>query len=307
MNSIVKTSAAIGLLSISQFASANLISLYETQLDTDFAYAGVGGLRGTGTGDITLAGTSGTISQAYLYWHGPTSSSDPAFNADIMFDGAAISGTNIGFSDDNFWSLANSQAYRADVTSLVSGDGVYTVDGLLPANSNGASLVVYYDDGDTTNDRDIVTFDGNDANFPNAFDPDGWDVTLSGINYTSGTASLVMGVSDGQSFADGDFFINGTNIGAVFNGTTVPETPGSSVSNGSLWDLLEIDITAFLTPGSNDINITHSGFSDALSAIHFHVNLPAGAAPIRDPIPEPIGIVLLGTGLLIMRISSKKK
>ncbi|GAA0857986.1 hypothetical protein [Aliiglaciecola litoralis] len=310
INRLSKLSIGLAVLACSTSASANLISLFETQRDTDYAYAGVGGLRGTGFGDIMLSGVTGTVSQAYLYWHGPTTSTDPAFNASIMFDGNAISGTNIGFSDDNFWGQDNSQAYRADVTALVSGDGTYALTGLSAANSNGASLVVFYDDGDATNNRDIVTFDGNDGNFSNIYDPDGWDVTLSGIDYTSGSGSLVMGVSDGQSFADGDFFINGVNIGAVFDGTTVPTTPGTTVGNGGLWDLVEIDITTFLSPGSNDINLTHSAFNDALSAIHFHVNLPAGAAPPdpdEDPdpnnIPEPGILLLLASGLLLLRRS----
>jgi hypothetical protein len=304
-----KMSILLVTLAFSNAVSANLISLFETQRDTDFAYAGVGGLRGTGAGDIALSGVTGSVSQAYLYWHGPTNSSDPAFNANIMLDGNAISGSNIGFSDDNFWGQENSQAYRADVTSLVSGDGTYSLSGLSADNTNGASLVVYYDDGDSMNNRDVVTFDGNDANFPNAFDPDGWDVTLSGINYTSGSASLVMGVSDGQDFGlgnDGDFFINGMNIGTIFDGITVPTTPGTSVGNGGLWDLLEIDITSFLTPGMNTINLSHSGNQDALSAIHFHVNLPSGAAP-PDPDPDPVDapkpllLFLLASGVLMIR------
>lgn len=310
MNFTRRVSMFLVILAFSNAVSANLIDLFETQRDTDFAYAGVGGFRGTGGGDIELSGVTGSVSKAYLYWHGPTTSADPTINANIMFGGSAISGTNIGFSDDNFWGQDNSQAYRADVTGLINGDGTYSLSGLAANNSNGASLVVYYDDGDTANNRDIVTFDGNDANFPNVFDPDGWDVTLSGIDYTSGTASLVMGVSDGQDFGidnDGDFFINGVPIGSIFDGITVPTTLGTSVDNGGLWDLLEIDITAFLSPGMNSINLTHSGNADALSAIHFHVNLPSGAAP-PDPmdVPAPISMWLFAAALLMVLRRSRQ-
>lgn len=291
-------------------ANAALIDFFETQFNTDYASAGVGGLRGNGFGDIALAGVNGTVKKAYLYWHGPTNSTDPEFNANLTFNGNAISGDNIGFSDDNFWSQANSQAYMADVTSLVSGNGTYSLAGLSANNSNGASLVVFFDDGDNSNNVDAVTFTGNDANFTNAFDPDGWDVTLNNINYTSGMALLSMSVSDGQSFADGDFFLNGIllNPGTnPFQGLTVPQTPGSSVTNGGLWDIVQFDITSFLTPGINNLNLTHTGFNDALSAIHFAVLLPAGSAPDQPddpdtpkPVNAPATIMLFGAGLLFL-------
>ena len=290
---------------------ANEISLNETQFDTDYTSAGVGGLRGTGNGDISLTGVSGSVTQAYLYWHGPTNSSDPAFNANISLDGTSISGTNIGFSDDNFWGQENSQAYRADVTALISGDGTYSLTGFAPANSNGASLVVFFDDGDDSNNQDVVSFDGNDANFANAFDADGWDVTLSGINYVSGMASLSMSVSDGQDFGlgnDGDFFLNGVLFNPVFDGSSVPRTSGSMVENGGLWDIFNFDITSFLTPGLNTLNLTHTGLSDALSAIHFAVLLPAGAAPEQpNGVPEPGTLALLGLGLAGMGMARRKK
>ena len=296
LNTVQHAGIAVALLlGVSGTATASLISGFETQFNTDFAVAGVGGLRGNGFGDINLTGVVGTVTKAYLYWHGPTNSTDPNFNANLTMNGNAVSGTNIGFSDDNFWGQENSQAYRADVTSLVNADGTYSLAGLSAANSNGASLVVYYDDGDSTNNRDIVSFDGNDANFANTYDPLGWLVELSGINYSGGSAFLTMGVSDGQDFGlgdDGIFFLNGIalNTADLFDGATVPQTPGSSVTNGGLWDLVTIDITSFLNIGLNSLSLTHSSQSDALSAIHFAINLPEGAAPDpTDPtdIPEP--------------------
>ena len=232
---LILPSAILALSSL--VASANLISQFETQFNTDWSYAGVGGLRGTGASSINLSGVSGTVNQAYLYWHGPTNSTDPTHNANINFVSTPISGTNIGFSDDNQWARANSQAYRADVTTLVTGNGNYSLSGLVPNDTNGASLVVFFDDGDSTNNRDVVLYDGNDANDVNIYDPYGWDITLSGINYSSGTASLLFGVSDGQSWLSDPLLPNGTTIAGpavVFDGPTVPTTAGTTVTNGSL-------------------------------------------------------------------------
>lgn len=303
---IILASAAVML---PQLASASQLSFFETQFDTDWTTAGYGGMRGVGTGDVSLSGVSGTISQAYLYWHGPTNSTDPAANASVNFAGTDITGSNIGFSDDNFWGFDNSQAYRADVTSLVTGNGNYSLSNFnkTGVEINGVSLMVFFDDGDSTNNRDVVLFDGNDANFTNVFDPLGWDISLPGINYSSGNAFLNMGVSDGQDFGtsdDGNLTVNGTIIasGGLFQGDSVPGGTGGP-SNGLLWDLKDFDITSLLTPGLNNLNVTMGSVNDALSAIHVAIDLPAGAAPQQPPtntVPEPATLALAGIGMLGM-------
>ena len=303
---IILASAAVML---PQLASASQLSFFETQFDTDWTTAGYGGMRGVGTGDVSLSGVSGTISQAYLYWHGPTNSTDPAANASVNFAGTDITGSNIGFSDDNFWGFDNSQAYRADVTSLVTGNGNYSLSNFnkTGVEINGVSLMVFFDDGDSTNNRDVVLFDGNDANFTNVFDPLGWDISLPGINYSSGNAFLNMGVSDGQDFGtsdDGNLTVNGTIIasGGLFQGDSVPGGTGGP-SNGLLWDLKDFDITSLLTPGLNNLNVTMDSVNDALSAIHVAIDLPAGAAPQQPPtntVPEPATLALAGIGMLGM-------
>ena len=114
--------AALALALGSSMAFANDIQYFTTVTNTDWTEAGVGGMRGVGTGDIALSGVTGTVTRAYLFWHGPTNSIDPGVNAAVNFNGTNITGTNIGFSSDNFWNFQNSQAYRANVTGLVSGN-----------------------------------------------------------------------------------------------------------------------------------------------------------------------------------------
>ena len=282
---------AIGLYS--RITSANDIASYQTIFDTDVTAAGYGGMRGIGTGTISLTGVSGTVTKALLYWHGPTDSSIPSVNASVTFNGTPITGTNIGFSDDNCWPLfGNSQAYRADVTSLVTGNGDYTLAAFIKgdvADINGASLIVFFDDGNDTNNRDVVLFDGNDSNIPNIYDADGWNVTLSGINYASGTASIDLHVSDGQSYPDDALILNGNTLaaaGAVFQGLSVSNGASAGQTNGGLWDIKPYDVAAYLTPGPNTLTLTTGVNSDCLSLVVAAVNLPAGAAP-EQPTATP--------------------
>ncbi|MEJ1931288.1 PEP-CTERM sorting domain-containing protein [Nostoc sp. NIES-2111] len=298
------TVSVLTLLPMPSFAS--VIGYFDTEYNTDWTFAGYGGMRGIGSGSIEINGISGSVNKAYLYWHGPTNSNDPNVNANVIFNGNNILGNNIGFSDDNFWGFTNSQAYRADVTSFVSGNGFYSLSNLRKPNAeiNGVSLLVFFDDGNSSNNRDVVLFDGNDANFANPFDPVGWNVSLSGIQYTSGSATLVTGVSDGQNFGtndDGNLTVNGTIIasGGIFQGNSVPKGPGGP-SNGGLWDIKSFDITSFLTPGPNTLNISLSPVQDALSLVHLAIDLPAGAAPPPPPesIPEPstlLSVLTFGT------------
>jgi hypothetical protein len=293
-----------------------MVTFFETRFNTDYASFGFGGMRDNGVGDIDVSGVSGTVSKAYLYWHGPTNTADTSANATVGFGGNNVTGTNIGLANDNCWGFANSQAYRADVTSLVTGNGTYALSNFVKSgdiNVNGASLLVFFDDGDSTNNRDIVLFDGNDSNIASAFDPAGWDVTLSGINYTSGSASMELHVSDGQTFPDDGVDVNGTEIvaaGDVFQGDSVPFDVNGPANNGSLWDIEDFDVTSLLSPGPNSLNLTSGTGSDCLGLITVAINLPAGSAPPGD-VPEPgtvamlIGMAVPGVSMILRRRRSK--
>jgi hypothetical protein len=263
---------------------ASDIASFTTVFGTDVVHAGFGGMRDDGTGTLTVSGVSGSVTKALLYWHGPTNSTDPTANAAVTFAGTAITGTNIGLSSDNCWDYANSQAYRADVTSLVAGSGTYALAGFVKdsgnVNVNGASLIVFFNDGNVANNRDVVLFDGNDSNIPNIYDADGWNVSLPGITYTSGSANITMHVSDGQAFDDDALILNGSTLvpaGAVFQGDSVPF--GTFDADGHLWDIHSYDVTSYLSPGPNTLTLTSGVNSDCLSLVVAAIDLPAGAAP----------------------------
>jgi hypothetical protein len=259
--------------------------------NTDLAEFGFGGMRGNGTGSITASGITGPVTHAFLFWHGPTNSTDPAANASVTFNGTPITGTNIGFASDNNWGFQNSQSYRADVTSLVSGDGTYSLSNFLKAPNvdiNGVSLIVFYNDSDPSNDRNVVAWNGNDSNVtPLTYATDGWDETLTNVPYPgSGTATLDLIVSDGQYvFTDDALVVNGTTIepaGNIFDGTSTPANPGYT-TNGSLWDVKSFDITSVLPPGApstNSLQLTTGVSQDYLSLVVAIANMPASAPPI---------------------------
>lgn len=291
-------------------AAATNLTLFKTVFDTDFTSAGVGGMRGNGTGNITLSGVSGTVTEAYLYWHGPNNNPDNNANAAVNFAGNNITGTFLGVSSDNCWGFSNSLAYRANVSSLVSGNGTFALSNFVKngADINGASLIVFFNDGTTANNRDVVMFDGNDSNINNPFDAPGWNITLAGINYSSGTASAQFHVADGQPFNDAALIANATTIapaGAVFNGLTVP----NAGFNETLWDIRDFDVTSLLSPGLNSLNISTGVNSDCLACTLIALSLPAGAAPPPPPppVPEPASLVLMGLGLVGLGVARRRK
>ena len=281
----VETSSCTGSSCDQQIDAGSETPGQTTVGNTDVASFGFGGMRGSGAGTITVSGVTGEVNRALLYWNGPTNSSSPTANAAVTFAGAPVTGTNIGFSSDNCWGFANSQSYRADVTSLVSGNGEYSLaDFVKPPDVeiNGVSLVVFFDDGIAANDRSVVFFDGNDSNFPNQFDADGWNVTLTGVDYPGGSASLDFIVSDGQTFPDGALVVNGAEFvpaGAIFQGDSVPGGPG--VFDGNLWDVESFGgLSGFLTPGPNTLTLTSGLLNDCLSAVYVAANVPAAQPPI---------------------------
>src|SRR5262245_57550289 len=160
------------------------ISHTRTLSNVDYVVAGVCGVGG-GSGTITIAGVSGTVTHAYLYWHGINNSGAGAEynNPIVTINGNFVTGTSLGDATTNCWGAGSSRAFEADVTAFVAGNGPYMIAGLsdcLGCNANGASLVVVFDDGNPANNRDLAFFTGNDSNIPEGFpgEDDGWHATL---------------------------------------------------------------------------------------------------------------------------------
>jgi len=272
-------------------------------LGVDWTSAGVGGVS-AGAGIITLSGVSGTVEHAFLYWHGidqPQEGGDGVYdNEAITFAGHPVVGTPIGDTGTNCWpsgdeATGSSRSFRADVTAFVSGDGPYTLSGLAakPGHSaNGASLIVFFDDGNPDDDRDVAVFEGNDANVVAGFpgEDDGWHASLIDIRYAGGSVTSQFHVADGQMIPDNSLTFTSTagtvsipDTTALWDGSSVTDAGTSRAANGALWDIHSIDVTgAFGAPARYDLSMDGQAFAgnDCLSLVVLLLDFRAGSLSV---------------------------
>lgn len=274
----------------------------------DVAMAGVGGIgapesAGGGEGELVLEGVSGEVELALLYWHGAdldyaaqgyTGGDSDYDEAGIEFNGVPITGERIGhLGHNNNWGTGNlmsAAAFRADVTALVQGPGTYTLAGLADGaghSANGASLIVYFDDGNPSNDRRIEHFDGMESNFEPDRPYEGWRLGLP-IDYRGGRVEVWMHVADGQSSqTDGtvrfdvwpgllpgernDLFFDSPHVDgiALWAGESVPQMGYPRPTSGhGLWDIRRFELNPlFELPQPHHARLTYDGGSDALTLV----------------------------------------
>lgn len=219
----------------------------------DVTTAGVG-LRGVGTGDITLADipAGAIVLRAFLYW--ATLGSANTYTSPTL-EGQPVNGDLIGTSGDTCWGVQNNFVYRAEVTDIVTGNGAYTIAG-LPANllagndSQGASLVVVYGLSGAPQRTVIINDGAVSLNYARTsytdslagFNPDG-PVTDAHVTYIIG---------DGQAqWEAGNITFNETPIASgVFAGV-----------DGNYWGTHTFDVTGLVAapPASTTIFNTDPG------------------------------------------------
>ncbi|RLG84188.1 MAG: hypothetical protein DRO40_02180 [Thermoprotei archaeon] len=246
----------------------SLTTIYHEVIRGDYVANGTS-LRNEPWDIITINGipAGATIEKSFLVW---AILNDTIVPSTIMVNGTLFNGVLAGTDIDYCWGADHSYVFYADVTSVVTGNGVYNVSGyptgvadfsdpwgsfVLPF-AEGASLIVIYS-LPTEPLREIVVLIGDISTV--GF-PIGTPINATiNINYPIATpieAKNTWIVADGQN--------NFLYDRALFEGVVVAG-PGSSIrvddafpgldhrtgasSHGALWDTLTIDVSDLVSPG----------------------------------------------------------
>jgi hypothetical protein len=245
------------------------------------------GLRNRGYGTITISGipAGASVKAAYLVWDILDNSQESSL-ANGVFNGAAIQGTFIGSGGSPCWPPSNNFAYFADVTSLVTGNGAYSLTGFAsgatdasdpwnagspPPEAEGASLVVIY--SKTGGQSETVQL------YTGVQETGGTgplSATLSGFNVgsTAGAQSTFI-VADGQG-AGSDAAFNGNDLNHNFLGADPIAPP--PLSFGNLWDTHTVDVSSYLTAGDTQASATVDGTGDCLVWVGQVLAVPTGSS-----------------------------
>lgn len=208
---------------------------------------------------LAIAGipAGAAVRHAYLYWdtYGGT-------DASVTVNGTAVQGVAIGKSGPTCWNGAgalaagDNNAFRADVTALVSGNGNYVVAGLLSSSgggqgnrkpdAQGASLVVLFADPTADQDTTVAIIEGAySLSSPGQIEP---TIDLPTVPIEPTQANLLLLVGDGQSaLPDGQLRVNGEVVQPLHGGGHFPGF------EGRYWDNYNIDITDYVHAGDTEL------------------------------------------------------
>jgi hypothetical protein len=188
------------------YIAQNVCGLNYTQATvfTATRYTPVSGPAPTGFPvNLTITGipslTCASIVKAYLYYGCTyTETSPPATSATVTnpaLGTSTVSSVMVGTTaDDICWPGPGSATYRTDVTSLITGNGVYTVglNGFANASSevDGITLLIVYSDPSATYSGSIALYDGdmsNDAGVSESYTANSFNVCGLTSNATAFT------------------------------------------------------------------------------------------------------------------------
>ena len=188
-----------------------------------------------GTGNPSVFNISGipacaTIVRAYL-WAG-TSGNGAAMTINITNPTGSSQSfpmAIVGTGPDKCWSYAGTRTYRADVTSIISGNGNYSMTGFLTGSPNdvdGATLMIIYQDPQATYRGHIILHDG-------AVVINGGTTTqtVTGINACANSTFAVAFSAIADLQMAGTLTMNGTNAPFTWNWWNYTQV-NTNITNG---------------------------------------------------------------------------
>ena len=143
---------------------------------------------------------------------------------------------------------------------------------------NGVSLIVFFNDDDDTDNRDVYLLSTNDSNIAlDGFDAANWNSVLPEFSSAGEPELLQLHVADGQPATDLAVILNGLTVvgqGSNFEGDSVPLSP--SFTTPGLWDIKSWAIPGdVFGPNPNTLTLTGAGGGDCLSLVVMLVSVPS--------------------------------
>lgn len=271
---------------------------------------------GTQTGDPVSVSVNwpGQVKAAFLNWN--YLSYDGAMTGDnvVTLNGTSVTAdwTSISNDGDLCWGRDNTAAYTADVTAIVSaaGPGSFDVSGALDDAANGrlgegvSLLVVFEDQSDYTEQRAVHVYEGMTIANGDAEDASGlmsnWLTA-----YPGGDAHFFVNALDGQETYEEDFYVNGTNVSGLVNGTAgagnawrgqIGPGPGGGLT--VQYDQADDDVSAWMTAGDTALR-----FGTQLVTGNYDCIGHTFGAISFVPEPSALTLLVIGAGALWRRRS----
>jgi hypothetical protein len=256
---------------------------------TGIVGAGVGLRDGPGTIAIDVP-VGATVQQVLLYW-GCFATPGNQDNA-ITVNGMPVTSDpaeGIG-GPTTFFSNVQGATFRRDITDLglvSDGSNMLDIDGLDCDNvSNGAGVLVVFDDGSGTADIDVR--DGSDLAFVSFAPP--LDTTVAqtfafDASAADRTADLVLFVHSVADYSDRPSVVEITTNGP--SGTTIPLNNLLGSNDGGEWDTVNISVAV---PAETTMLTVQVLSEDRLNTGNLEASLDWSAAGLAIREDEPPGL-----------------
>jgi hypothetical protein len=256
---------------------------------------------------ITLSGipVGATVIQAYANWSYQTNFTPNNGEANIIIDGTPYTGTLTGTATPDLnWAHAGTDAYTADVTSIVApnGNGSYTITGgtdsaTTDALGEGISIVaVWSKAGSPVKNVDIYSGLTTDASGP-ALATFGFDAPYQGGQAIYTDFGSINGIPMTTVHLTGI----GPETGNTWNGLV-----GRNATDNE-YDQATGDVSSYMNIGDTSLTVHTLGGGNSGGDFQDHIGHSFGAISFAAvPEPSAVALVFIGASLLLLRRRTRR-